>query len=160
MYTELPAGSFQGLGAFYTERASMATRRAAMRGLGDVNFCTDPGWQFANRLVGAAGSIYGQAAGSDAGHRTAARSISAAGDAWAQTCAAQAGATATGAAQPTETPADVYARARADTLAQAEAQRRAQLSLQAQQQSQTNTYLIVGGIAVVAVGIAAVLALR
>lgn len=154
--TTIPAGNFRGLGALY--------------GLGNVDMCNDPGWQFARSLVAAGSTIYGQAAGTDAGHRTAARSIDAVGDAWAATCAAQARGGAQATAQPTESVADVYARARAEAQLDAQRQQQQQFALQAQQQqqqqqqsqaqSQRTLLMVGGGIAAVAVVGAIIYALR
>jgi hypothetical protein len=85
------------------------------------------------------------------------------GQAWAGASAAG----ATTAALPTETPADVYARAMRDSQYQAAQARAADLSLQVQrereaaaaQQSQTNTYLMVGG-GIAAAALLAFLVLR
>lgn len=168
----LPAGNFRGIGAAARvvhrsplpsrdgsraaqHATSIALRRVGIQGLrgglGDVDMCNDPGWRIANAFTSAAGSAMAQygASQGDTGWSTAGGAVGAVGQAWASACVAG----ATGAAQPTETPADVYARAMAQTQMQAAQQRQAELSLQMQrertaaaaQQQQTNTYLMIGG---------------
>lgn len=59
-------------------------------GLGDVDFCTDPGWVFANNLMAAAGAAMSSAAGTgedrDDGWAAAGGTTTGAASAWRTTC--------------------------------------------------------------------------
>lgn len=177
MYADaLPAGSFRGVGSMYASRtAAYVPREATQRALsqvgiaglaGDPNLCSDPGWQFARGLMQGAGDFLSQygAARNDTGFRTAGSATSAVGNAWAATCMSQ--AQSAGTAQPTETPDQVYARARQELLANEAQARSSELQLQiraqqtAAQQSQRNLLLIGGGVLAAAAVVGAVVFLR
>lgn len=175
----LPAGSFRGIGSVYVAREGLAASYAArnrvlgstgIAGLGgDPNLCTDPGWVFAQSLLRGAGDVITAAGGDDAGFRTAGTATSAVGDAWAASCMAEARGSTDGAATPSESIADVYARARAEMERDAAVARAADLDLRMRSAPITaetpatggvsqQTLLIAGGVAVAA--LAAFLLLR
>lgn len=110
----LPAGSYgRPRGATYAQQPHTARRGAlvrdlartrALRGLGAMNLCEDPGWNFVQALTGAAGSIVGAfssgtttydamgkpvtSGGSTAGAATGA-GLTATASAWQAACASQ-----------------------------------------------------------------------
>ena len=181
MYESIPAGNFRGVGAVRLVRSQppsrvagnvpsdaarmalhQAGRRVGIAGLNGADLCNDPGWRFAQGLISGAGSAISQygAQSHDAGFATAGGATGAVGQAWANACAT---GQASG-AQPTESVADVYARAQAQQAQQAQAQQQQQFQLQMQQQaaaqraqqeqsSQQNMYLLVGVAAVAGLGV-------
>lgn len=164
MISRTGAGVRQSIADQYLRTAGMSTRGGLALGrLGDgPNLCTDPGWQFAQALIGAAGAGVSAGAGTDQGWLAAGATASGLTSAWQQTCAAQAAAAGamTGGAGAT-TQGDTAAAVQAALAAQAAAAQQDQIRLQQQQltqqrqqSAQTQQYLMIGGglLAVIVVG--------
>lgn len=173
----LPAGSYgrPRFGQLYTQRDHVSRRGAlvrdlaakrALRGLGAMNLCEDPGWNFVQALVGAGGAVTSAlstgtnytgpggaqqtAGGSTAGRATGA-GLTATAAAWQATCAAQAarGADQGTGANTDELRALLDAQARNNEMALLEARRSSDQALQAmlmaqQQRGATSQELISG----------------
>lgn len=184
----LPAGSYGGplgrmprlprpTGISGAKLRYMAAQRQ-LSGIGGLgNLCNDPGWQFAQALVGGAGSVVGAASGegTNVGNVTGA-SLSTIANSWAATCTQQ-GQTPQGASQSdiekliaasqaSNQQAISQDRLRNEQMMQQLFAQQAQLAAQQQaaQQNQgfkldTNTLLIGGGV-LLALGVGAVVLLR
>lgn len=177
----LPAGNFRGIGSTYVAREGLASTYAArnrvlagtgIAGLGgDPNLCTDPGWVAARTITSSAGDIFSAFAGEgetrDRGWAAAGAGVDAVANTWAAACMAEARGTTDGTATPTESVADVLARARAEMERDAANARAADLDVRLREAASTSqpsqgvsqqTLLIAGGVAVAA--LAAVFLLR
>jgi hypothetical protein len=152
-------------------------QRHAIRGLGAMNLCEDPGWNFMQALVGGAGGVvsslsagtqYGSVTkgGSTAGRATGA-GLTATTTAWQAACAAEAARDADRAnpANNEQLQALLAAQSHSTELALAEARRSSEQALQALMLSQqqrgavaqelipgvSNQTLLLGGLAIAGV---------
>lgn len=162
--SRMGSGIRESIADSHLQNAGLRSRGGVSMGrLGDPNLCTDPGWQVAQALVGAAGGLISGAGGTDRGWAAAGGAATGVASSWAATCAAQAAAgqaqagAASGAAQQAALNAQLTAfqqQQAADSIRIA----RDQQARAAADQQRTTMFMIAGGVAVL--GLGAILLLR
>lgn len=156
------SGVRQSIADQYLRQAGLGGRGGLRVGrLGDgVNFCTDPGWQAAQAIIGIGGAVIAGAgaAASDSGWTAVGTTTAGVAGAWAAQCAAQtrAGGTTTPSAGTTSSAAAAQQAALAAqqaSLAQDQIRIAREQQQRAEQDRQRNTMILVaGGVAVAAIG--------